>query len=529
MFKTVLILLAVFGATSLYAYQGTAERIHADQYGIWSETATGQFLNIHSPEPIQNPPEVLWHYSLETGMQQKCCPMGYNCDFVFTGGWYGGAVMFQGKTGDGTPQWNYEPQTYSDWTSLGTGTCAAKTQDVFFAVQNWDSKAANTAVMCFESSSSTPLWIWSDPSFNSGAVDSPGKFACSDDGAVFAVGGVTNGHLAIHFFSPGSSTPFASYENTDIQYSPRQLRITSDGSKCIFRVSATLYRVDTATGTLEAQYALDASNDCFGISPDGSVVAYGFTAARIAVWNGSEYQLSAGTAVSGYYGGAAAVAADNNTVYFGFYKNTYKTNRIIRFDLNAGSVSWTYDYPAGSGGYQDVMKWMECTPDGRWMVAGSWGCENGGGDEVNVFYDLYPESPVFSIDTPGSISHVDISPDGRYITASGKHVHANQMGSGTDVYMGEVYFMGTGGSEPVNLAVSVYPNPAQGAFSVNAVLPETGSGVLNIYDFAGRCVYETPVAGSGQIAVSEELPAGVYNCLLNSSAGTAAARIVLID
>ena len=493
--------------------------------GAALETAAGEYTAVPAPAPVYDPPEILWHFSDAASMTQKVCPIGNGASYVLTGGWYGGAIMFDGVTGDGTTLWTYEP---ASWTGLGTGTAAAEGLDVFYAVQNWDPvDGANTAVHCFAGGSATPVWTYTDASFNSGGVDTPGKYACSEDGSVFAVGGAIDGHLAIQFFEPGSSTPISTYQDEALAYYPRQLRVTSDGSKCIFRTSATLYRVDTATGTLESSYALDASNDCFGVSPDGSVVAYGFTAARIARWNGSEYKLVDGTAVSGYYGGAAAVAADNSTVYFGFYKNTYMTNRVIRFDLDTGSTTWTYDYPTGSGSYQNVVEWMECSSDGRWMVIGSWGCENGGGAEINVFDDLNPLEPVFSIDSPGSIFHVDISTDGRYITAAGKHVHANEMGSGTDVYMAEIDVMGIE-EEASALSLSLYPNPTSGSFSAAINLPDHSSARLSIFDLTGRCRHEETVTAEGSHAVSASLPAGLYVCRVTSATETVSARFAVI-
>lgn len=519
-------LLIVVAIAAGYTGTNTSSVITAD--GEILETASGEYTTAPSPVPAYDPPEVLWHFSDAASMTQKVCPVGNGAAYVFTGGWYGGGIMFNGATGDGTPLWTYEPPSS---TALGTGTAAAEDQDLFYAVQNWDpADGANTAVYCFAGGSDVPVWTYSDPSFNSGSVDTPGKYACSEDGSVFAVGGAIGGHIAIQFFGPGSSTPISTYEDDSLEYYPRQLRMTADGSKCIFRTSATLYRVDTATGTLEATYALDASNDCFGVSPDGSIVAYGFTAARIAKWNGSEYTLVDGMAVSGYYGGAAAVAADNSTVYFGFYKNNYVTNRVIRFDLDAGSAAWTYDYPTGSGSYQDVVEWMDCSSDGRWMVMGSWGCQNGGGDEVNVFDDLNPQEPVFSINSPGSIFHVDISSDGRYVTAAGKHVHANEMGSGTDVYMAEIDVMGIEGSNSSSsLSLSLSPNPSRGSFSAAVTLPEGESAQLSIFDLNGRCRHQDTISAEGSAEVTASLPAGLYVCRITSRMETASARLAIID
>lgn len=502
--------------------------------------------------PLPDANEIIWHYSEVSGLTQKIAPIGNNSDFVFTGGWYGGGRMFQGIDGNGTMLWMTEPEpgTNEYWTSLATGTVAAETTDIFYAIQKYNVyndngtpsdptddylvSEDNTSVQLFNSSSVNPVWTYSgEGAFISASADSPVKSACSSDGSILAVGGAIDEHLAIHFFNSSSSTPFATYEDPALAYYPRQLRITADGSKCIFRTSATLYRVDTATGTLEASFSLGASTDCFAISPDGSVIAYGFTAARMATWDGTAYNLITGKAIPGYYGGAAAIAADNNTIYFGFYRNDYKTNKILRFDLSGSSLVWFYDYPIGSGSHQDLVEWMDCSDDGRWMVMGTWGCQTGGGDEVEVFDDENPTAPVFSINTPGSMFHVDISPDGRYITAAGKHVHANVMGSGTDVYFAEMDILGIEGAESSNSLslLPINPNPATNQLNVSFSIPSSGTVSIGVFDLSGRMVQnlaETHMtAGSHSMSFATDLTTGVYFCHLSSKDESVTQKLVV--
>ena len=520
------------------ATEGTRTFTTVTPGGDVTETVTGSYTYAAVEDPAPLLSGEIWHYTLATGPQQKVCPIGMGGDFVLTGGWYGGARMFDGVTGDGTVLWTYEPA--GSWTSLGTGTVAAQTQDLCYAVQNWNpgkdlDLASNTAVHCFTSASSTPVWSYDGTgTFDSGSVDGPGKSACSADGSVLAVGGAIGGHLAVLFFESGSPVPTAVYENPAVAYYPRQLRITADGTKCIFRCSAVLYRVDVATGTLESTYSLGASTDCFGVSPDGSVVAYGFTAAHVIQWDGSQYNPAGGCSVPGHYGGAAAVAADNSTIYWGFYSSSYLSNRIIRYDLSVPEVVWQYDYPTGSGGYQDVVEWVDCSSDGRWSVVASWGCQSGGGDEVCVFDDLAPGAPVFSINTPGSMFHADITDDGKYITAAGKHVHANVMGSGTDVYMAEVTQTGIGGGGLAPACtLDLYPNPASGPITARIGLPAPGTATLEVFDLSGRVVYsgEEPFQQAGQYLVQlDRLPgAGVYFCRMTSGDFTATRRFAVID
>jgi hypothetical protein len=497
---------------------------------------------------------VIWHYSVVSGLTQKIAPIGYNAGYVFNGGWYGGGKMFEGITGDGVPIWEIaEPATGTNeyWTMWGTGTAAAESSDIFYSIiryyiyndngtpgipgDDWLVSDNNCEIRCYDHSSATPLWTYiGTDSIDAGSVDNPGRFMCSDDGTVLAVGCRIDGFMAVVFFSNSSSVPISVYEDPSVTNMPRQIRLTEDGSKCIFRTSV-LYRVDTATGVLEDSYNLGASTDCFGVSSDGSVVAYGFTAIRVAVWDGSAYNQEWARSVSGYYAGGAAVADDNATIYFGCYKSNYLTNRITRHDISSSTPLWTYDYPTGGGGYQDVVDWMECSEDGRWLVIGSWGCQSGGGPEVCVIDDLYPSEPAYTIDTPGSIFHVDITPDGNYISASGKHVHANQMGSGADVYFAEIDQTGIeGGSQQFSatpVVNRVYPNPACGSVSFSFVIPDQGQVSLDIFDISGHRVMNlfegVLVPGEHDIAAEIDLGNGLYFYRLSTGGGSAAGKLII--
>ncbi len=513
------------------------------------ETPSGVFMEQGIPVPGETPTvcegtddQVLWHYSQTEGLTQKICHMGNAGEYVFTGGWYGGGRMFQGLTGDGSVLWQTEPVLGENeyWTLLATGTAAADTGDLYWLVRTFsiyndngtpgytpdDSLVSenNLEVCLFQGASEEPLWTWNGTGqFQGYNIDSPGKCDCSADGSVFALGGAVDGHLALAFFHSDTPEPFALFQETGTSYAPRQLRMTSDGSKAIFSVGATLYRVDAATGTLEANYSLGASTDCFGISADGSLVAFGFTAVKLAQWDGQGYTPVWSRNVSGYYAGAAAVSDDNQTVYYGLHNGNYTSNRILRFDADSSDPVWTYDYPAGSGSKQDLVSWMDCSSDGRWLAVSSWGCETGGGDEVMVFDDCNPGSPVFSIDTPGSMFHVDISPDGSLVTAAGKHVHANMFGSGTDVYMAEITTTGIGGESAASpgMSVAVGPNPCTRDARVYLSLAAPETVRITVFDLAGRTVEEVfhgPL-GAGEHAVAYSHTSGTGLFLVRVSLG----------
>lgn len=534
-----------------------ADASAADTGVLVEATPEGIFYGEVPPAPPGKPAvpgsldsSVLWHYSQPSGLTQKTCPMGNHGEHVFTGGWYGGGRMFLGAQGDGTVLWQSEPELGPNeyWTLLGTGTSAASESDVYYLARTfsvWNDNGTpddpgddflvsegNVEVCAFQGSHGTPLWTWAGEGvFLTGWIDQPGKYDCSHDGSVFALGGTIDGHLAVVVFGLDSPEPLLVYENPGFTSSPRQLRLTSDGSKLIFSVGATLLRVDVASGELENTYGLGASTDCFGVSADGSMVAYGFTSARLATWDGSGYTTAWSRNVTGYYAGAATISQDNSTVYFGFYRNNYLTNRIYRFDPDSSNPVWVYDTPTGSGGHQDVVSWMKCSSDGRWLAVSSWGCEFGGGDQVIVLDDQNPEAPVFSISTPGSMWHVDISPSGDLVTAAGKHVHANVFGSGTDVYMAQVASTGTTPGPRVGLSLSVSPNPGPGNMVFAFSLPDPGNVELCLFDLSGRLVqriFERGMTrGSHSIPVSTRLAEGVYLARLTSGGESVSTKLMI--
>lgn len=544
--------LLFLAASAMAAGYSTSTVMEVTPEGAFATHPAGPFPALfRMTEPLSQDADLIWHYTIATGLTQKISAMGDQGYYVFTGGWYGGGKMFRGLDGDGTVYWETEPvlgdSLYTK--NLATGTASAYDADAFFLVRTFDIwndngtpgssgddflvSEDNVEVCYFLGDDPDPQWTWDGTgTFLPASPDEPGKCACTDDGSVFVVGGAINNNTGLAVFHPDSANPSLLYENVSYQYFPRQVRVTADGSKIICSVAANLLRVDIATGNLETTYNLGASTDCFAISADGSAVAYGFTSARLAQWNGSSYTQAWSYPISGYYAGAAAMSADGQKVFYGFYKNTYLSNRIIRFDAAGPTPVWTYDTPSGGGGYQDVVSWMDCTSDGGKLAVASWGCQSGGGDEVIVIADDSPAEPFFSVNSPGSMWHVDISPDGSYVCATGKHVHANVMGSGADVYMADVSqtgIEGTGFAGPLGL--SLYPNPSPGSAAIGFTLPEQGNVEVSVFDLAGRRVQQMTAEGLARgdhnMPLSADLPSGLYIVSLRFGGESVSRKLVV--
>jgi len=316
--------------------------------------------------PVPPDCEILWQYHIDDGgPQRNCVCLGYDDRYVWSGGWYGGGKMFL-MTGDGTPLWEFDREREF-------GVAAAADADVFYGAW-FDDRDDSFEVYGFHASSPTPDWTWDGGSagFAPYSIYKPGRMACSDDGSVLAVGGNDGDSLAIMFFGDDSPEPFSIYEDEELAYNPRQLRLTADGSKCIFRAHATLYRVDVTTATLEDTYDLGASTDCFGVSPDGSVVVYGFGGMNVLEWNGSSYEhLWYYHHPGSNYAGVADVAHDNEEIVVVWYASSYLQNWVTRFNVSDGPEPiWVYETYPGGGDYQDVPAWIELSDDGEWIAVG---------------------------------------------------------------------------------------------------------------------------------------------------------------
>ncbi|MCD4847482.1 MAG: hypothetical protein K8R76_04755 [Candidatus Aegiribacteria sp.] len=167
----------------------------------------------------------IWHYSIASGFTQKTAPIGCNAAYVFNGGWYGGGKMFEGIAGDGVPIWEIaEPLTGSNeyWTDWGTGTAASESSDIFYSIikysifndngtpeyngDDWLVSDNNCEISCYDHTSATPIWTYIGTDIiDPGYIDNPGKFICSDDGSILAVGCCIDSHMALVFFHCGQT------------------------------------------------------------------------------------------------------------------------------------------------------------------------------------------------------------------------------------------------------------------------------------------------------------------------------------
>ncbi len=391
--------------------------------------------------PNSEPPMLLWGYHKPNGSPnlRSTMAMSNNGSHVWTGGFWGGGKLFKVEGGDGTPVWEYDkPGCY--------GVAAAKSADVLYGA--WDRKEDNGKLVAFEvseftSASSTPLWTFDGlaEGYTQHSIDSQGMMAASADGSVLAIAATLEVEKTslILFFHKGQSKPYTLHV---LPSTGRQLRMSDDGTTLLVHYGSEVRRIDTATGTEVTTVIVGSGTDAFGMSGDASVFAQGFFTLKAFKWNGKSYEPSFEYTLDGKATcGALAVADDNDSIVGAWTSTTgSQLGYVTRFSLKQGKVpAWRYDLNPDTSTTGQSAAWVTISHTGAWSAISWWGTEHNTNPEIMVFRDEAPAAPYFGIDLPGSGFAAEMSGDGRFLTAVGKGVHANQTGNGGSVVAAELH------------------------------------------------------------------------------------------
>ena len=428
-----------------------------------------------------------------------------------------------------------------DWTFTG-GANQAHLRALTLAISE-EIPAINGQRLHVYDADMPPTELWSKDVAN---VSLPSScLRVSEDGSVVAVAYNSDTGCTVKAFDAATGAHISTFDSPAGQYA-RALRITEDGSRIVLRAGATLHAIDTATGTSIWTGNVGASADPLGLSPNGRWIASGWTFIFVYEWDGSTYQFrwSYNGGSSSWYLGTCAVA-DNGALIAGWYTTSYNQNKVHWFDAAAGNVpSWEYLFPVSGGSYQDVPS--ASAIDGYAAAMGSWGDQTGTNAEINIFRSS-ETSPVFSVNTSGSIYDLDMHgyglPGGRYpnwVVACGKHVHANEFGSGGDLYLTNVLGPTAvpDGAAPAPIALSAHPNPFNPHSTLTLTLDAAGPARIVLYDAAGRrvralldglCVAgENRVVWDGRDDAGQPAASGVYLARASAEGSTAVRRLVLL-
>ncbi|MBC8367730.1 hypothetical protein H8E52_10000 [bacterium] len=490
-----------------------------------NELGTGE---VSSPADFYLRDSVLW--SFNQGDIFYSTAIG-NDAAVFAGS-NAGLAMYD-LYGDGTPIWNQA-------TDTGYATAGAKMADLFAsAVEN---EAISGAILsAWNATSSTPLWTKEIP----GCAIPAECLRISDDGSrvVLGLNLATGGGTPTVFVFEGSTGDLISTYEGDAGTYIRALEISDDGSLVAIRASSVLHVVETETATLRWTGSAGASSDGLAFSGDGEWIASGWTFLLVWHWDGSSYQFaySNNGGGTGWYLGRCAFDYDGNALIAGFYTTSYNQLKVMWFDGSGSTPIWTYNSPLSNGVYQEIPSAADMASDGQMGLLGSWGDAAGLNPEVHVFGPANSD-PIYTVDTPGSVFSAACRESGGGIVGSscGKGVHANEFGSGGDLYAFEV---GPPTQAPEEipgpaLHMSAFPNPFNPKVTLSVDLSEDGPLLLEIYSPDGRKLREVAngdySAGlrsfqwDGKNTAGQDLPSGVYLARAKSADREAMEKLVML-
>ena len=479
-------------------------------------------------------PAVVWSYNLTDAIYNTTSNTADG--YVFAGTYlnYPWEAELFAPTGGGTPEWVYGGTEF--FTDAG---------DNVFTLAAVDEEGGGVNVIKWTGpGNGTPDWLTNFPGY---AISSYGPCVVSDDGstiAAIAAPAGTDAHLLL--FDADSGNPLIDYTATGCGF-PRYVKINADGRYTAFIALATLIVFDRDSLNVRAQIPMGASNSALDISGDGDLVAYGWPTLVLMEWNGSSYQTAWSYAVGGgYYLSKIAISNDGSTMVSCWYIGPHNTFKVVVHNTGSSTPLWIYDYPVSSGTYQEVCFDIDITDDGAYFIIGSWGDDANINPEVHIFQRDVTPHIYYTVDMPGSMFSVDISNDGSYATAAGKHVHANAMGRGGDIVLINTGITGietnnvTEPNQPSSL-IACFPNPFTHVTDIRYQITDSSDGIrMNIYDASGRLVksfneqssaigHQLSVSWDGTDSSHRQLPGGVYFVRIETENSNVTEKIVKLE
>ncbi len=313
----------------------------------------------------------------------------------------------------------------------------------------------------------------------------------------------------------------------------RGLSCSDDGRFVVLNCGATHVVYDVDLDAERARISTGASTRPTGISETGEWVAAGFTTCKAYQWDpGTQgYVLRWSRSTPSHYLSVNMISERGYWIV-GWYSTSYNQNRFQRWDLATGQPVWTLDLPTSPGAVQDLPVSVDYSADRSVIAFGCWGDT----------YEISPEILVIdpdgeelaSLHAPGSIFDVSVSPNGRFVSGTGKLVHANIYGSGSDAYC---LYSGDPSAVaeivPADAGLRIFPNPCYGTATILASGPRAAQAPVRILDSTGRLVRTLPLsAGASRWTGVDEsgaaVPAGVYYAAHGAPGEAAKTRVVLL-
>jgi hypothetical protein len=369
----------------------------------------------------------VWHFNDPAGIIQSCCLadtagdtwLGVNLNFE--------RLLYLETAGDGTPLFEYDVEG-------ADSVAVASAEDVSLGVMLLKTGGKLYLVGFTPAGGDTPIWTYT---FDAPYV-SASQFGVdvSADGSLVMASGLSGGSGDPCMLVQINGLTGDIIDETVLSAGSYGVDLSDDGSRAALTLGATTAVVDTATLTELHSFAVSGTGGVARISGNGMVATAGGFNLGAYRDTGSGWELAYTEQESTqWYGGGLALSDDGETL-FGTSRNYTSSQLHLRIiDLVSGSeLARLTTTPTGS--YQDVIVRAEVGADGTLFAIGTWGQETNPHDEVMV---LDRDANVIAgINMPGSCFDIDFTENGRYLVASGKHVHANVTGNGGDAYVYEL-------------------------------------------------------------------------------------------
>lgn len=343
----------------------------------------------------------------------------------------------------------------------------------------------------------------------------------SGDRIVAAVPHPTSGGNHLLVFGPDSPTPLTIHElPTGTIWS---MQLATGGAHLILGINqhARILAIPSGTELASLFFGQQTSSFDLALSGDGSVFLHGGSfGGKVGVrfWNGDGYVLGytyeplgadTNDAIS-----CIEVSDDGTRAAVGISEVYPSTKiRVEAFEIGTGARSMREEL-SSSGKYQNHVADLAMSADGSRFAVATFGDEPDLVDEVRV-YAADQDTPLFTLNLPGSAFNVDMSADGLWVVAGSKGVHANELGHGGRydlIHLGGADLRVTGTPSVASaISLELYGEPGDAAFLLLAPGPADPPVVVpfgTLYlDPATLWVLPLgAIPGSGAYAFSAHLP-----------------------
>jgi hypothetical protein len=319
--------------------------------------------------------------------------------------------------------------------------------------------------------------------------------------------------------------------------SVRGLACSDDGRFAVLNCGATHVVYDVDLGTERGRINTGASTDPTAISETGEWVAAGFTTCKAYQWDpGTQTYVTRWVKTAGARYLGVNMISERGYWIVGWYSGSFNQNKLQRYSMETGTLLWTIDMPTSSGAVQDLPVAIDFSRSRSVIAVGCWGDTQPVSPEILAFSPEGEE--LASLHATGSMYDVAVSSDGRYVSGTGKLVHANIFGSGSDtycMYSGDLTAVHDGGDPLAGpaLRLAASPNPCHGSAVIRAQGPSASGEIVRILDSSGRLVSTLALGPSGAAwdgtnRCGQSVAAGIYYATLATPSGLVRAPVLLV-